>query len=84
MRFCPRSYAAGRLILPQCPWKIHCAVFDAENFQSPSDEAVEYQIVFKIGLSLLAPEARQTVAHGETVGLAVEQNKPRQGRQKTV
>jgi len=30
-----------------------------------------------------APETREQVAHGETVGLVVEKIKPRQGRQKT-
>ena len=31
-----------------------------------------------------APETRQVVAHGETVGMVVKPPKPRQGRQKTI
>jgi hypothetical protein len=46
-------------------------MFDAENLQPPSGKAVENQIIFRIGLSLLAPEARQTAAHGGPVGLVV-------------
>jgi hypothetical protein len=38
----------AKLTLPQCLWKIHCAVFDAKNFQSHFREAVENQIIFKI------------------------------------
>jgi hypothetical protein len=39
--------------------------------------------IFKNRFAVSAPEARKPVAHGETVGLAVEKLKPRQGRQKT-
>ncbi len=48
MRHGPRSYAIGRLILPQRLRKIHRTVFDAENFQPRSGKAIENQVIFKI------------------------------------
>jgi hypothetical protein len=36
-----------RSILPQSLRKIHCAVFDTENLQPHSGEAVENQVIFK-------------------------------------